>query len=356
MADLMKDKHTFDELNKQYGGFMVPAFKVKVDGTELKTSMKIGVTNVDVTLALKSSSSASFTLTNVYDFKSQSFTSEIKSKLKLGAIITVELGYASSLTEVFYGFIHDITWEYGDSISVNVTALDLRRLMMGNKRKDYTYGKQNYSDIVKEILDSYKKLYKELDIDATTDKLQGIKQNSSDFDFIMNVACPNTKREFFCLGSTVYFRNPNEVTDPIIKLERGKGLLSFHKSTSYFNKLIRVYGHDDDKKQRIMVEKEAKSDTKMNTLVTPPAALEHQRPNISTQQEATDFVESQIAKELAKTRSGGGSCLGIPELVPGRYIEIDNLDSSINQKYYLNQVKHTFNEGGFITTFEIGGW
>ena len=46
----------------------------------------------------------------------------------------------------------------------------------------------------------------------------------------------------------------------------------------------------------------------------------------------------------------------LPELVPGRFVEVSKLEAMANRKYYLKRVNHRINEEGFITEFETGGW
>ena len=53
--------------------------------------------------------------------------------------------------------------------------------------------------------------------------------------------------------------------------------------------------------------------------------------------------------------SGGGSCIGIPELIPGRYNKIDGGDDQSNGSYFLTKVRHIFDIDGYKTEFEIKG-
>ena len=58
----------------------------------------------------------------------------------------------------------------------------------------------------------------------------------------------------------------------------------------------------------------------------------------------------------AKSKTGSGSCIGLPELVPGRLMKIENLGIQTGAlKAYISSVKHSFNANGFTTEFELGG-
>ena len=53
--------------------------------------------------------------------------------------------------------------------------------------------------------------------------------------------------------------------------------------------------------------------------------------------------------------SGRGSCIGLPELVPGRYLKIDGMDKHTNGLYFISRVVHRYSEQGFTTDFELKG-
>lgn len=78
-------------------------------------------------------------------------------------------------------------------------------------------------------------------------------------------------------------------------------------------------------------------------------------PNADTKDKATTKAEAIAQQEKEKCCSGQGSTIGLPEIVPGRYIEIENLDSMLNKKYYITEVTHLFTRESYTTQFEIGG-
>lgn len=356
MGDLMTSTTTFDKLVKTYNNFLTPAMKVKVNNKEIRASLKAGITDMDVTLMLDEASSANFTLTNVYDLEKRAFTSGVTTNLVLGAPVSVELGYGSSFTQVFSGYVSNLTMDFTDMPTINVTALDIRRLMMDNVRNNYRYEVKNYSDVATKIFSSYKKVCSKTMVDATSDALTQVMQNGSDYDFVKNVLCPKANREFVVMGGTAYFRKAGGTASPIMTLEWGKALISFSGSVSYCNEMIAVFGHNDAKKEDIAVKKSVKSDNGVKTIVSPLPIREIQSSDVDSTKKANELLAFEASERLKSLRSGNGTCLGLPELIPGRYIKIDKLDASVNKTYYLKQVKHLFGEDGFTTQFEIGGW
>ena len=79
-------------------------------------------------------------------------------------------------------------------------------------------------------------------------------------------------------------------------------------------------------------------------------------PSTSDKKKLQRIAESQADKKNAKSKTGSGSCIGLPELVPGRLMKIENLGVQTGAlKAYISSVKHSFNANGFTTEFELGG-
>ena len=47
--------------------------------------------------------------------------------------------------------------------------------------------------------------------------------------------------------------------------------------------------------------------------------------------------------------------MGLPELIPGRYITLKGFDKSTADKYFISKVTHEFSEDGYYTSFEVKG-
>ena len=66
----------------------------------------------------------------------------------------------------------------------------------------------------------------------------------------------------------------------------------------------------------------------------------------------------QIAREKAwKARTGSGITVGLPEIVPGRFVKVSGLEKDYgDHTYYIKNVVHEVTGNEFQTVFEIGGW
>lgn len=73
---------------------------------------------------------------------------------------------------------------------------------------------------------------------------------------------------------------------------------------------------------------------------------------VADQQEANRIARDRlrdIAHEMVK---GSGSTVGLPDLRAGRMVRIDGLGSRFDGGYFVTGTKHTFNDSGYVTSFE----
>lgn len=357
MADLMKGNYTYSQLIKKYNNFLVPAIKIKIKGKDVLASGFIAVDNIAITLSLKQANVVRFNIINAYQIDKRCFNKDIKSTFALGSVFTVELGYGSSLIPVFKGFVETVQYELKEIPELTITGADVRRLMMNTVKKNYPYVVQNYFNAFTELMQTYKKICNSFVIDKTQDKLVQVIQNCSDFDFVTKNLCEKANREFFVIADKAYFLEKMKYSAPIISLGIGNGLISFSRKLKYLHEELKVIGVDTDNKERIEVSKEIKAYDKQDCVLSKAPVTIEVSSVINELNEANlklDFLERQ---RLEKAQRGSGSCIGLPELIPGRYIKIEKFDEDADDIYYIQQIQHSFSIGdGFSTQFEIGGY
>ena len=342
-------------LAAKYNDFLVPAIKVKAGGFDLIGASEYGVESVELTLSQSAASAAVIKLTNVYDLENRKFISDI-SDFILGEMVEVEMGYGSSLTSLFYGYVDEINYELSDNPAVRVTAVEVRRMMMGSKKSNISHQVKSYSDAFDEVVKKYKPAYKSKDVDAT-DQLEAdcIIQNGSDYDFIKEELCRKGNRDFFVHAGKLYFKEITAELFLTVEMEWAKDFISFQRKATFQDALIRVMGQDTDKKEEVEAEVTVKSDDKQKTLVQ----------NETTQMDAAvedtgdaKQVAEHKADEMKKqARQATGVCIGVPEIQPGGRVKIKNADGRLlDGTYDIIEVKHSFSGDGYKTTFEVGGW
>lgn len=346
---------TMKSLASKYNNFLVPAMKVKSGGFDLIGSSRYGVESVELTLSQSAASAAVIKLTNVYDWENRSFISDI-SDFILGEIIEVEMGYGSSLTSLFYGYVDEINYELSENPSVRVTAVDVRRMLMGSKKSNFTHQVKSYSDAFNEVVKKFDVVYKTKDVDKT-DQLETdcIIQNGSDYDFITEELCRKGNRDFFVHAGKLYFKKTSAELFYTVEMEWAKDLLSFQRRASFQDVLIRVMGQDTDKKEEVEAKVTVKSDDKQKSLVQ--SETTQMDAAVEDTGDAKQVAEHKADEMKKQARQATGVCIGVPEIQPGGRVKIKNTDSRlIDGTYDIIEVKHSFSGDGYRTTFEVGGW
>lgn len=363
----MKDKncmtatYSYDDLVKAYDNFMTPVLEIYMDNKKdnILDKGKITVDNIQITLSAMEASGLSFQVVNVFDPVSTSIKSDIKDTFSVGKVIEVALGYGSNLTKVFKGYVTEFRVSYQSSPVVSVTAVDLRKLLMQNKRLQYLHSESSYGAIFEKILGNYKSLYNQLNVDKEEGSTQGTEQknkellqNTSDYYFIKKELCQKADRDFFVVGGDVYFKEPEE-ENAFIELKWGKSLISFQRASLYCNEQVKVYSTQDDKTVN-SVDAEIKTEDTTPSLTRNQIIEEVEVDGGMPKADMNTYVDKIKKDKKKKNKRGSGTLVGLPEIVPGRYIKISGVDSADAGIYYISEVTHSYGSDGFDTTFTIG--
>lgn len=356
MADLMTGKFEYKQLADKYANFIVPTVRIKVNGLDVIKMKGFIVSELDMRLAVEEASSVRMKFAHAYDIQSHSFSSEIKDTFQLGSIVEVELGYLSTTEHLFKGYVEMLGVEMGKEDLFVVTLMDAKRLMMNSGKKNILYTEKNYSDVFKKIMGNYANVCS-VSIDTTNDNLENpISQMSNDYDFVMTelIGRGKVNREFIILAGKAYFQKPKKVTTPIIKMRYGRELIDLSVSHCYKDLMVQVIGVDD-KQNVISGQAEAKGELSQKKVMSQTPIFMIADPHADTKDKAATKAEAVARQEKEKSCIGRGSTIGIPEIVPGRYLEIENMDSMLDKKYYITEVMHHYTRESYTTHFEIGG-
>lgn len=346
---------SMSSLASKYKDFLVPAMKVKVGGTDIVGNSDYVVESVDVTLSAEASSAASIRLAGVYDPKKSSFVGDVSSDFILGELVEVEMGYGSSVSSLFYGYVDEINYELSESPTVSVTAVDFRKAMMGSRKSNISHAVKSYSDAFNEVIKKYKSAYKKTSVDNTDQlEIECMIQNGNDYDFVSKELCKKGNRNFFVHAGTVYFKEISADLFDTVELEWGKDIFSFQRRASFQDVVIRIMGQNA-KKENVEAELTVKADDEQKTLVQNEKT--EMNADVGDADEAKKVAEHRAEQEKKKARQARGSCIGIPEMLPGGKVKIKSGDSSlIDGTYNLLEVRHSFSGEGYRTSFEAGGW
>ncbi len=369
--------NTFESLEKKYSLFQHPVVVALVNDKNI--SGKNGFTVSDLVIDLTSgfeASTAELSLYGVYDIdKGQFQFDRVKKYILLGSRLDLYLGYGDQARQVFTGAITRVNFLYEKSGApcIRLTAMDVKGVMMSG-----CYSKQlkadNFSDAVTEILNrtAYEKLkstqiIKGVYVTETPDKLRkamsgGVMTVSSqsvemvaesDYEFVVKAAKKNNY-EFFTECGNVYFRKAKADQSVLISIGPDTGLRSFDISydVTGLTEKVTVRSMDVAKGQVISAQK--KFSAKISQGSAAMAMLKGSEkvyidPSVTSKEEAEERAASLM--EQISYRYGSLRCemIGIPELLPGHFVEVSGLGTGVDNTFYLSRVRHIMTEDGDYT-------
>ena len=384
--------YEFKELKDTYDGFREPKASVIIDGKELDEESGLMVTEVEAELS--SGYEASMTtvvLVGSFDPNSRSFDiKKTKQFLFMGSSIIVYLGYSGQVREIFRGFIARVHFRIPEILSselpsIELTCMDVKGLLMAN-RHSKKLKSQYFSDAVKEVLeenafimqkDSTGQNFTELSISNTPDKPQGGGDaggagggggggattdrrvemvEESDYDFIVKAA-KRYNFEFFTVGNTLYFIEAKKNTTPLIELSPRMGMRDIDVGYDMTGLVKQVVVRNIDMAQGKYIGDKKQSKTKISMGNKAKSLVEKQSlvyidPTTDSKEEAGYRAQYLMDSIDYRLGSVDAQFVGIPELIPGRFITLKEFGQPLNNDFYVTTVRHSMTRESFITRFE----
>lgn len=350
---------TFDdgELAKKYNNYMAPSAKVLIGASkaDLTTACSAQIESVQVSLNVRDAASASITITNIYDQKNRCIDSGVKNTLCLGESVIVELGYGSDRQDVFHGFIYERSMELGDMPTMRITALEVRRLMSENYRNQEHLTGADEVKVFNNIMTKYQKLSMKIETDAPVLTFtEPFIQTDSDLNIVRRL-CKKSDKCFLVCGGKVYFTKKKEPAS-IASLTWGLDILSFSQNISYVDTKIEVRGNIKNKPETKYVEtRTVTSGGNIKKVLQESIQKIITLTDVSSVDDLAARADNEEESLEERVSTGSGTCIGLPVLIPGRYIKIAGIDADINGEYYLQSVNHSFGGDGYTTSFTVGG-
>lgn len=362
MEDLMTGTYNTEELRRDNGGFMVPDFSIEIEGKQIRRSSKSGTLFIDsvcLKLSADAAGSLTFDVLNAYDQEARKFTDQVKETLKPGNVVTAKFGYAGNLIKLFCGYIHSVNYEYNETPTIAVTAVDMVRLMQDNEEDGRIYTGKSYTEVFQAVMKRYSSICPSKDIKTDSPAAAGeplqIAQKGSDYTFVKDTLCRLECRDFFVLAGKAYFIDAARKKKSVVSLEWGRDILSFSCERNYVYEKLRVQMVDENRKTKSL-EKEITFEGKHQKRVIPSPGMK----NVTIDSEgdaerAALQMKKAVDEEKQKEVRCSGVCIGIPQIVPGRNLTVRKLDPWIDGTYEILSVEHRIDENGYTTQFELGG-
>lgn len=380
--------YTYADLKSKYEDFAHPLVVTTINGkdfAENKEGFIISGMEVELTSGFEASI-ASFSIYNCFDIHSATFKfEEVKKYIFLGSSVEIAMGYGRHAQVVFYGFISKVNFFYGegDMPGIRITAMDIKGVMMANN-----YSKQltatSYSDAVQEIFSKNpytgmmsSQLVKDIIVSDTPDKRANVADRTiemnaeSDYDFVVKAA-KKYNFEFFTECGNVYFRKAKQNAETIMKMGPAEGLKDFDVEYDVTGLAETIKARSVDVGKAKVIESKKKFSNqisfgnKAKKLIKKTEKV-YLDATITSKEEADYRVESLMEEMSYRFGSLECSCIGLPELLPGKFLELTTLGQPAENKFYLVRVIHKMDDDrGFQTklygkaasiknTSEVGG-
>lgn len=349
----------FSSLYETYGAMREPGCRLEVEGTELETGEDARLLRVECELT--SAGQAGMLRLEAALNPDGEHGAAWLDAVRPGALCSLALGYGDTLTDVFRGFFYDVLWSDpfdGGTTILEALCLDVRGRLMLTSRAD-AGAKRTLSQLVEEIFGQ--SCCAELSSRRTVSQppedwdLPVQRLGASDYSVVCGAAdflC----YEFCAFAGELYFGPPRPERDPAVTFDGSNGLLRLDRRRTLAGQCaaIAVSGADDTG-ERIYSRQARTKDSgfgtdKMSGALT--GDLCQPEPLVRTMAQAQYLSKARM--ERLQRRAGGlsGRCVGLPELRPGRFIQVSDLSEPVNGTYYVHTVRHVLDETGFQTWFE----
>lgn len=356
--------YTFKALSSKYEDFRGPAFSIKVDGTELD-STQMPIISLEVELCADGSAGGChFEVESLYDHEKGSWINNLEKTIKVGAKLEVSGGYVKK-EEIFYGYVDEFSLQHSGHSPprLSVTGIDGFGFLMSCQQPIYG-GQKQPQKVVEEILDKavsagYAKKKTVGSLDGFT--IPTIKEKMDDYRYLRLLAeryCVSV----FAVDGELIFDNVVKNSSSLITLTVGAGLLDFQKRMSLRGQVgeVEIWGRDVNQgfikgsAKSVSVGGNGKSATELAPAFK-SAAIRQYSEYVRTEEECVKLAQSKLDTIAMNFVSGRGICVGIPELIPGRYLTIEGIDGAVEGSYFITKVRHRFSRDGYYSMFEVKG-
>ncbi len=356
--------YTYLQLAKDYKQFTAPGFEISVDGKAL-TQGSFRIPSVEVELcAGGAAGGCSFTIEGHYDFENSKWENDAAKDIKPGAKLTVTGGYEKR-KELFYGYVDDYSFDFTSEGSpcIKVNGMDGLGYLMNMCQPIYA-GEKKPKEIVQTVLQKCQSagFAKSVTVGSLSDyETPIIKEQIDDWKFLKMMA-ERYGATLMVIDGELIFDNVITKTSPILTLTVGKSIKRFSKRVSLAHQVGKVEVHGRDVNQK-PIKGTASSVTAGGDGKTAAewvsglkdAVLVERSEYVRTQQECETLAQHRLNSIAMGFVSGEGECIGIPELIPGRYLKIEGGDDKTNGTYFLTRVCHRISINGYTTSFEVKG-
>lgn len=360
--DLMSVTTSFSSLAKKYDNFCAPAVEITIGSAKLVSGKDLDIIRLDMELTCGyEASGCVFVIAGAYDVEKTDFSKDI-SAIQIGEKVEIAVGYVRT-ESIFKGYINQIEYNYGldeDDFQIQVFCMDVKGLLMKNRRLEFFTEKSADAIVSKVLSEAPASSYlagKEID-SCKQDEVPLRSHMMTDYELIVEQAS-KLGYEFFILQGKAYFRKRQKVSSTIMKLSPKNGIIGarFSISAQQLVKSVEVCSIDAENGKKIKGEAAISgkfSKGSSGNMMLGSSKQIFYEPGVKDAAEAKERAKARMSAITDHFGEIECECVGIPELAPGRFVEMEELSSEANRKYYIHYVRHVIDESGYRTYLKAG--
>lgn len=349
----------FSALYQTYGAMREPNYALKVGGKTLDLGDDARLLRVECELTC-SRQAGVLVLEAALDPEQEHGAAWLDA-FQPGAACSLSIGYGKRLTEVFCGFLYDALWSDpldGTILLLEAVCLDVRGRLMLTSCADGG-AQRTASRMISDILgqDCCKALASRQTIDPPPEDwdLPALRPGPSDYS-ILCAAADFLCYEFYAFADELYFGKPRPESGAALTFDGPNGLMALKRRRTLAGQCAAVaVSGTDDSGERICSRQARRKDSgfgtdKMSGVLS--GDLRQPEPFVRTMAQAQYLSKARMERRQRQSGGLAGHGVGLPELRPGRFIEVSDLSKPLNGTYYVHTVRHILDETGFETWFE----
>ena len=336
--------------------FYAPRFEIVLSGVTLASDLTQQIVSLTVETDLDMAGTFTLVLRNPDNTLLDS------ALLDIGKTVEIHLGYGNDLRPAFLGEVTSVAPSFpqdGPS-TIQVTGYDKSYRLRRNQPKPTTYGLTSPSVVAARIAVENGLIPL---VDPTSPLLEPLSQTDSDFNLLKSLA----KRLYFDVyveWDRLHFQFPRpQLAAEILQWGRNLSSFSARISGAGVAGLQVIRGYNQELAQSIyaaalamdldtdnLLERLGSSAVDLLTSLVREGIRDH---TIASSLSALEIARSVLADLLEGMYEGDGSCVGLPDLTAGKYVEIQGVGKRFSGTYRARKVTHTIDSGGFRTSFSI---
>lgn len=376
MADTLTPTRTSTPQSGIVEDFYAPGFAIEVEDLNLSPQSLGDVQEVKVVMDLEGVDSFELHLANwdygQVDFKHiDSLTRMTPPLFDLGHRVRIQMGYAGRLLWMMGGQVTALAPQFPESglLSLTVSGLGGLFQLRDHKRSPSPYEDKADWEIAQQVAERNNLRARvtrqgpkhKLVVQRDQDDADFLKERARriGFDFYMRTD-PATGEE-----ELVFVRSASGETSkaPAYVFEWGKNLISFSPSVDISRQVSQVTLRSwDPATKKLLTVVARPGDIPSGRGRNGPAVVEEVRKGKEDLIESLPVLSAEEARELAVSKllerayqycTGSGRVIGLPDLRPGDFAQIDGVGLNFGGLYQVTRVEHTINQSGYLTDFNV---